>query len=305
LNYIQCNPFDKRPTVVILECVARLRHHRQVDPDARAGTTYIQDELAKLGYAGEWANVGAKKFYLPQSRPRVYGLFLKMKSDRLSEECREERQRDVKTAMQLIRRMQPQAPPECSRSVLSRTPPIIHGSSESAASPVNPSWENTEWPEGGPKWPQAHAKYVKEKGLAATASQNYADFFAAALQAKLKPRAIEATWLRLLTMRQAGTVDISKDLFVATAGASVDYIQVRKDMFPCVTPHMTYVISDNGQLRLASGFDALAFQGVQSREMATHKLSSETSQSLLQDLAGNAFSATILAAFLVAAMVVM
>jgi hypothetical protein len=59
---------------------------------------------------------------------------------------------------------------------------------------------------------------------------------------------------------------------------------------------------------LASGFDALAVQGVQSRasrELATHKLSSETSQSLLQDLAGNAFSATILAAFLVAATVVM
>ena len=102
---------------------------------------------------------------MPQSRPRVYGLFLKMKSDRLSEECREERQRDVKAAMQLIRRMQPQAPPECLRSVLSRTPPIIHGSSESAASPMNPSWENTEWPEGGPKWPQAHAKYVRKKGL--------------------------------------------------------------------------------------------------------------------------------------------
>jgi len=60
-------------------------------------------------------------------------------------------------------------------------------------------------------------------------------------------------------------VDISRDLFAATAGASLDYIQVRKDMFPCVTPHMTYVISDNGQLRLASGFDALAVQGVSSR----------------------------------------
>ena len=68
---------------------------------------------------------------------------------------------------------------------------------------------------------------------------------------------------------------------------------------------MTNVISDNGQLRLASGFDALAVQGVQSREMATHNLSSETSQSLLQGLAGNSFSATILAACLVAAMVVM
>ena len=66
---------------------------------------------------------------------------------------------------------------------------------------------------------------------------------------------------------------------------------------------MTMVISEKGQLRLASGWDALAVQGVQSEEVAKFKLGSE-SQSLLQDLAGNAFTASILAAYLVAAMVV-
>ena len=74
-------------------------------------------------------------------------------------------------------------------------------------------------------------------------------------------------------------------------------------MFPCVTPHMTYIICDTGKLRLASGFDAMAVQGVQSVEVATHKLSSEA-QPLLQDLAGNAFSTSILAAYLVAAVLV-
>ena len=110
-SYIQCLPFDKRPAALILECVARLGHHRQVDPDGRAGAAYIHDELTKLGYVGEWANVDAKQLYLPQSRPRVYGLFFKFRSNRMSEECRGERQSDLTAAMCFIRRVQPKAPP--------------------------------------------------------------------------------------------------------------------------------------------------------------------------------------------------
>jgi len=304
LGYIRCCTFDKRPRVLILECVARLGHHRQVDPDARAGTSFIHDELTKLGYVGEWANVDAKQFYLPQSRPRVYGLFLLMQSTNMSEECRAARQRSVTEAMQLIRRMQPRGPPESLCAVLSRTPRVLDAGVKSTDSTAGPSWETNpaEWPKDGPKWPKDHAAYVKDKGLAQMASKSYAKFFAAA-RGVLQPRAIEATWLKILTVQQATGIDVNKDLIVATAGASIEYIQVKKDMFPCVTPHMTMVISEKGQLRLASGFDALAVQGVQSEEVAKFKLGSE-SQSLLQDLAGNAFTASILAAYLVAAMVV-
>jgi len=88
----------------------------------------------------------------------------------------------------------------------------------------------------------------------------------------LQPRAVEATWLKLATMLRAGVVDIKHDVWVATAGASIDYIQVRKDMFPCVTPRMTYVICDHGKLRLASGSNVLAVRGVQAAEVANHKL---------------------------------
>ena len=303
LGYIKCCAFDKRPVALILECVARLGHHRQVDPDDRAGTAYIHDELLKLGYVGDWMNVDAKQFYLPQSRPRVYGLFLKMKSSSLSEACRAARLSDCKKAQGIIRRMQPQTPPESLREVLSRTPPVMHTSSRSAPSALSPSWETClSWQKEGPRWPQAHANYVKEKGLADFAAKYYTSF-AEAAAGVLQPRAAEATWLKLASMLRAGAIDIKRDVWVATAGASIDYIQVRKDMFPCVTPHMTYVICDHGRLRLANGFDALAVQGVQAVEVATHKLKSEAPP-LLQDLAGNAFSAPILAAFLIAAMLV-
>ena len=132
--------------------------------------------------------------------------------------------------------------------MLSRTPPVMHTSSRSAPSALSPSWETCRsWQKEGPRWPQAHANYVKEKGLADFAAKYYTSF-AEAAAGVLQPRAAEATWLKLASMLRAGAIDIKRDVWVATAGASIDYIQVRKDMFPCVTPHMTYVICDHGRL---------------------------------------------------------
>jgi len=96
LGYIKRCAFDKRPIALILECVARLGHHKQVDPDDRASAAYIHDELIEFGDLGDWMNVDAKQFYLPQSRPRVHGLFLKKKSSSLSEACRAARLSDFK-----------------------------------------------------------------------------------------------------------------------------------------------------------------------------------------------------------------
>ena len=104
--------------MIILECVQRLGHKRQVDPDDRQGTLYIQDELAGLGFVGEWVNVSAKEFFLPQSRPRVYGLFLKLTD--LSGVGREQRKRDVAAAVRLIQRLRVPGEPEPLERVLQR-----------------------------------------------------------------------------------------------------------------------------------------------------------------------------------------
>jgi hypothetical protein len=59
-----------------------------------------------------------------------------------------------------------------------------------------------------------------------------------------------------------------------------------------------------GKARLASGFVVLAMQGIQSREVQTFNLAGEDDK-LMRDLAGNAFTANIIAAFLLAGMLVM
>ena len=55
--------FEERPSVIILECVKRLAHHRKVDSDARTGAQFILDELSKLGYVGEWRTVSPRNLF--------------------------------------------------------------------------------------------------------------------------------------------------------------------------------------------------------------------------------------------------
>ncbi len=78
----------------------------------------------------------------------------------------------------------------------------------------------------------------------------------------------------------------------------------RMDMFPCVTPGEHFVITQEGKFHSADGFTLLAMQGVQDREVRSFALNDEASK-FLSDLAGNAFTANIIAVFLIAGILVM
>jgi hypothetical protein len=67
---------------------------------------------------------------------------------------------------------------------------------------------------------------------------------------------------------------------------------------------MEYLILERGKARLASGFVALAMQGIQRKEISAFELAEEDDK-LMRDLAGNAFTANIIAALLLAGMLVM
>ena len=88
--------------------------------------------------------------------------------------------------------------------------------------------------------------------------------------------------------------------WAASVGASITYLKVSRTAFPCVMPHMAYAIALDGKVELAGGFHSLAFQGLQKKEVEHFKLA-EVAEGLLRDLAGNAFTANILTAFVLAA----
>jgi hypothetical protein len=66
------------------------------------------------------------------------------------------------------------------------------------------------------------------------------DSFMQATGSGLNARQRQALWLRLALLQKAKAIQWQDGLFVANVGASVAFLNVRQDMFPCVTPHMVY-----------------------------------------------------------------
>lgn len=269
---------------------------------------------------GQWESVSPTGFFLPQSRPRVYGLFLKWKG--ISAKDMEERKADLATAMCLLKRLKVPATHEALDVVLRRCAAEAAGSSpgpSSAQGLKRKAKDNSDT--GGPqdhkakapepeakaqhKWAEQHKKWAKKKGLTAADLARGADEFHAASSGVLHDRQREALWLRYVALRKRQPqLDWRAALLIANVGASVNFLSLRRDVFPCVTPHMAYAILSGGQLRLADGITIMAMQGIQAKEMRAFSFQSEKSN-LLRDLGGNAFTANILAAFLMAGLSVM
>lgn len=304
LSYLKCMPLEQRPKLLILECVQRLGHKRQVDPDDRQGTVYIRDELSSLGYCGDWCNVNAKDFFLPQSRPRVYACFLRLSSTNLDHHGHEQRLAESKATFALVERMKVQGPPEPLTTVLLRCKALDKCEPLPKSVPAEAQLASWELPktelESALVWRQEHCSFAKRLALSDAELKEF-HTFANETRGAFKLRAIEGLWLKLMSEQRTRGTDWTKEVMVASIGASLRFMSVRSDIFPCVTPKMTYAILQNKHLRSLSGMEAMALQGIQVAEIKALKLdTTKPNSSLWQDLAGNAFTANILAAFLVA-----
>jgi site-specific DNA-cytosine methylase len=293
LDSLKSMPFDQRPQLIILECVSRLAHHRTVDLDARTGAQFILDELSKLGYIGEWKTVRPRNFYLPQSRDRTYSLNLK-RSD-MSDAGAEARRKDLEKAWKLLLRMQVNKA-EPLELLLNRV------NSKEIILRKRRGLDIESAKKAGQKWPQQHSDFAGSAGLSEEARLPPADFVDE-MTPLLNPRALDALWIKMALLQKSKLIDWRKSLLIAPTGFGVTWGSVRT-CFPCVMPSEEYVILEKGKARLANGFVVLAMQGIQRKEVQAFGLAQEDDK-LLRDLAGNAFTANIIAAFLLAGMLVM
>jgi site-specific DNA-cytosine methylase len=302
LDSLDSMPLGERPILIILECVPRLAHHRKVDPDHRSGAQYILDELSKFGYVGEWHTVRPRDFYLPQSRNRVYAVNL-LRND-FTEASAQIRRADLERAKNLLARMvlsKPEPLATLLQNCSKYSKPIKH--------PRKPQGQTMEAARKSKrKWPEEHDMYAKALGLPVDAYTPPSDFVQV-VSPLIPVRAMNAMWLKLEHMRlqsKKGEVDFDwkKMLLIAPTTFSIGWGQIRKSMFPCATPGMSYVIVENGQAQLATGLTMMAVQGIQGKEVESFRLDLENDK-LLRDLAGNAFTANIIAAYLLAGALVM
>jgi hypothetical protein len=193
---------------------------------------------------------------------------------------------DVQRAMSLLRRMEVPGPPEPLSILLARgeqTNGIIratvHNQSKRRRETAGDLEGSTE-----PKWKQSHQRYIARKGLTQRDMQGMHDFMQAVGHTLLS-RQREALWLKLVYLRKTKGLEWRSGLYVATVGASIGFMSVRQNMFPCVTPHMSYAILQNGELQMVTGIVVLALQGIQDNEVRAFKLHNEKA-SLLHDLGG-------------------
>ncbi len=288
LEYLDRLSLERRPNALVLECVGNLGHNRSLQGQVEKGTLLIIEALRERGYVGQWRRVSATNFFLPQRRPRVWALFLKVRGG-IGPKATRDRERDLGTAFDFILSSQTSSH-ESLKPILERTRvPYAHQPRKLTRG--RQTWKNTQ----GPKFQCKH-------GLSDEEVRNGQDEFAQATLEVLLPRQQAAVWLELCRLRKRGQVPNWKEgVLVSDCGSSVGWLSVAKDMFPCLRPGNSYLVLEHGRPKLAHGPLCLALQGIGTDEAEAFGLLLEE-DGFLRRLAGNAFCANICLAFLVAAL---
>lgn len=302
ISYLDLCTYENRPSILILECVANLGNKRAVDPTI-TGTQQACKQLRELGYVGEWRKLSPQSFYLPQSRSRVWALFHKCHGHGPHADA--QAQQAQAQAHDIIRRCQlPTHEPlvdvlrRARRSAASSSSSSQQEPAKSSASSPPRKRQRT-----GTKWPQKHQIFMDKHELKQADVKGAGhDAFMDSTKHHFTTQQAQAMWLHIILMQKRRRLHSwQSSVLVADCGSSVGWLKVSSCLFPCVRPRMKYAVIDHGAVHIASGAEVLAVQGVQHEEMKAFNMAME-SEGALHDFAGNAFTANICCAYLIAAL---
>ena len=306
LKYLESLSFKDRPDCIILECVRKLMHLRKKGlPKPEIGTQVVSQALRGHGYVGSWQAEDAKDFYLPASRRRVWGLFLKVKLRGPNPmDAEQKRWDDVSRAISIVKRLR----------ILQHEPlPIVLdrlGSSQSLKS-------------AAPTKPTKHAKSLNLLNLNSAHSRTAQKVmkllhlepedlqsrdlqeFLATSAGILNQSSQLHVLMRMASLKKKGKVpDWRKEILAFNADESGYRLGVGITRFPCVLPTKNHIIALHGSLVKADGLTCLAMQGIQPKELEAFAPISKQTSKRQQDWGGNAFTANTCAAYILAAAVV-
>jgi C-5 cytosine-specific DNA methylase len=302
MAYLKSMEFHQRPLALMVECVKNLNHVRKQLNDEK-GTDVVSQALAEIGYVGSWQTLHSQDFYVPQSRRRIYGVFLKLTKG-FGSHGSLARDADVNKVWQFVKR--------------SATKPHFYKldallSSLCAAGVATPTGnckrqvrrKSTRQKKQPPLWVQRHSKVKTQMGLteADVDFQCLHNFKSKAVELGLTEREVDASISVLGYMMKTDELDDwQSELLVANIGDSIDRLRFKRNIFPCLLPDQKYLLLNKGELTLNQDprlFTAL--QGIGHQEVQHFGLQNLT-LSHAQDLAGNAFTANICASVLLALM---
>ena len=308
VEYLKNLSFADRPECIILECVLRLSQKRTKGlPQPEVGTELVTKELRTFGYVGSWETQDALKAYLPQSRKRTWGIYLKVRmcgDNPLDGE--KKRREDVTRAFSIVKRLRvPKHEPL--GNVLSRVDPeygygIINPKSDGETQ-GNPN-TNMDWTKKRQFQKSMTRLGMERKDLLASEALT-AFWKESGSDSLMTLNCRRHSLMKLASLKKNGKLpDWREEVLALNVDESAYRQGVGITHFTCVQPSRIHVLSLNGKLVKADGKVCLAMQGIQSKELDAFPSLSKRTSKQQQDLAGNAFTANICAACILAAAVV-
>ena len=301
-QYLDSLSFTDRPETIILECVLRLSQKRKKGlPKPEVGTELVSAALRTLGYVGAWEPEDALKAYLPQSRRRTWGIYLKVTMCGPNPlEAEGKRRADISRAFSIVKKLRvPQHEPletVVGRLGIAPLPAKTRNETQTLLD-ANMDWTTR----------PAFQKSLKRLNIMREdllASEDLKAFWEAT-RSLMNQSCRRHALVRLASLKKKGKVPDWREAVLAfNADESAYRLGVGITHFPCVQPKRLHIMGLNGKLVKADGKVCLAMQGIQSRELnAFPPLSKQTSKRQ-QDWAGNAFTANVCAAYILAVAVV-
>ena len=277
----------KRPGVIIFECVAALKYNKQFE----TGTEKVAEHMSEFGYFTSFATLDSSDYGLPQSRKRCYGISLKL--DSFGPRGKEQGMHAIQRAWDLIGQLQTTC--ESLDHLWNRCQEGYQAAGHKA-----PGRRQEQARKG--KWPDLHDRFVNAKKLTqadlARAQLLWAEQQFQGLHLPLREK--EAVKLSLASLRKTLDADIPMDrLLVVNSGDSLDRMRWACNIHHCLLPAKSFTyLKKSGASTKQSPIFWFGLQGLAQRELALAGLPGELTLRQVQDLAGNAFSANVIAAML-------
>lgn len=294
VEYLRRLGHTQRPAIILVECVGNLHHVRHVKQAHERGTSKVSEQFSTFGYEGSWKILNAKTFAVPQSRSRVYGIFVKLSCFGPDDHVRVKE--EVASMWSFVSKCQ-QGSMQPLGQFFTKTCGILEPDKKPKGKKKGRNQKEST-AKNVPKWVQEHEKFKEKHGLSdGTLPDISKKILSCVADLNLSPREAE---LGALLMAVALKKHPDGHVFIGNIGDSVRYCSFKSYVYPCLLPRKKYLYVINSEVAVNTNpVLPLALQGLGRAEMTTFGLDS-LSLAEAQDLAGNAFCVNIICAILLA-----
>ena len=279
-DYVFSLKYEQRPKLIIFENVATIEEKHEAEGGA-AASQIVADIMDGLGYTSDWAILNAQDFYLPQCRNRFWMVCCKRETMQTDMESVELHAKKMQRTVAMFKQFAIPRSCEPLDVILDRT----------KEAPAKKKTKKAEDAEAiSDKSRKQMDAFIHKHGLVLDPHGHKA--YSKIVGKHVCERGTETSYLNVILKQNKEGWNWKLDTVALSVGQSLLRQQIRVNCFSTVTPTNQHLVLTKGHAVIPSGRLFLALQGIQEKEfkfMALGKLS----ETLQQDVAGNAFTANV------------